>query len=161
MEEKNVNNDLWDKIKNHLDELSILKSKILYNSETIKDLENAFKSVNETTYLLYFFKLFDNYKEIEIIQKFVPQLIKIALDGSPTNIQIARNVLSMIDKNWLLAQIYEPIHNELMINNDEWNYRRTAELLSYLDLPSILKLHLENCKAHSNIEIQEIAEDFT
>lgn len=44
--------------------------------------------------------------------------------------------------------------------NDEWHYRRIAELYQLLDYKEELIDFLLLCRANSNLEIQEIADDF-
>ncbi len=74
------------------------------------------------------------------------------------NILLGRMTLLALPRDWL-AQHIERYAEPLMEREDEWEYRRLAEIYEQLDFYLLLR-HIERGQASPNSNIQEAAQDF-
>lgn len=98
---------------------------------------------------------------VDIIATLLPGIMDLAIDSSNLNsIGLARAVLYHYkNESWIRSNIQTSTKTYLA-ENDEWHYRRIAELYESLNYEKELTSFLSLCKANANLEIQEIAEDF-
>ncbi|QKG58663.1 hypothetical protein GKZ68_19725 [Hymenobacter sp. BRD128] len=97
---------------------------------------------------------------VELIVPLVVDIMHAAIDSSriPT-IMLAREVLQHYkDESRVRGAIHICVATYLA-ENDEWHYRRIAELYEVLNYQGELANFLQLCKANANPEIQEIADD--
>jgi hypothetical protein len=100
--------------------------------------------------------------EVDVLKLFLPRIIDLAIDSSsPDRIVLSREVLAQHkDDSWVKSNIQKLITSYLA-DNDEWQYRRIAELYAALSYKEELAAFLVLCQASVNVEIQEISSDYT
>jgi hypothetical protein len=99
---------------------------------------------------------------VELVAPLLPRVLDIALDSnSPDRIGLARTVLVQYkDDPWVRNTIQTLVGNYLPIN-DEWHYRRLAELYTELRYQEELTTFLALCQTSDNAEIKEVGDDFS
>jgi hypothetical protein len=99
---------------------------------------------------------------VELVAPLLPRVLDIALDSnSPDRIGLARTVLVHYkDDPWVRNTIQMLVGNYLPIN-DEWHYRRLAELYTELRYQEELTTFLALCQTSDNAEIREVGDDFS
>ena len=152
-------NKIWEEFKTTQNDFYLKKGQLLGKNNIITIVREAFKDPNDNIAVLRLLQTFV-YNEIEIIKQVMPELVDGSLTGNPTTIYFSRKVISLIDRNWLASQL-EHFVKSIPVNEEEWVYRRTAELYTYLNLSELLSRHLDFCKSHQSEEIREIADDFS
>lgn len=122
------------------------------------DLQQALVDDNFTALRL----LADLNPGIELVAPLLPRILDIALDSSsPDRIGLARTVLGHYrDTPWVRNTIYTLAESYLPVN-DDWHYRRLAELYTELRYKEELATLLAHCQTSDNAEIREIADDFS
>jgi hypothetical protein len=90
------------------------------------------------------------------------QALVVQATGSQRDIAAARRVLGRIDREWLRENIELAVACVFRVDgdDDEWTYRRVAELYQELQEPRLLAEHLRRCSEHRTSEVREIADDF-
>ncbi len=98
---------------------------------------------------------------VDAIAPLLSTIMDVATDSSNLNaIGLARGVLHRYkNESWVRSNI-QTSATTYLAGNDEWHYRRIAELYESLNYEEELTSFLSLCKANANLEIQEIAEDF-
>lgn len=97
---------------------------------------------------------------IELVGPLLADIMNAAVDSShiPT-IMLAREVLQHYkDDSWVRSAIHTYVATYLP-ENDEWHYRRIAELYAALGYEEELTRFLVICQTNANWEIREIADD--
>ncbi|MBH8560557.1 hypothetical protein [Hymenobacter negativus] len=98
---------------------------------------------------------------IEILMPLLSRVLDLAIDSSdPNKIGLARKVLFQHKKDPGLRNQLQQLIALYLANNDEWNYRRIAELYTHLQYKEEMAAFLVLCRANDNIEIQEISDDY-
>jgi len=97
---------------------------------------------------------------VELIGPLLADIIDAAIDsGRIPTIMSAREVLQNYkDEPWVRSAIRTSVASYL-VENDEWHYRRIAELYKVLNYREELASFLLLCQVNDNPEIQEIADD--
>jgi hypothetical protein len=98
---------------------------------------------------------------IEILLSLLPQVLSFAIDSSiPDKIRFAREVLAQHREDPELRNRFQPLIARYLADNDDWNYRRLAELYTHLQYKEELAALLELCRVSDNVHIQEISDDY-
>ena len=91
----------------------------------------------------------------------LPEILDLAIDSTGLDgIRLAKEVVSIYKNEPQIKESIKSIVNSYLASNDEWHYRRIAELYKLLSYKEELTDFLLLCQANSNWEIQEIADDF-
>lgn len=97
----------------------------------------------------------------ESITPLLPEVVDFAIDATrPDHIVLAREVLFQYKWHPELKNYLLPLIARYLAANDEWHYRRIAELYTYLRYREELAAFLVLCRASDNVEIQEVGDDF-
>ena len=98
---------------------------------------------------------------IERITPLLSQVVDLAIDASsPEQIVLAREVLFQYIADPTLKKHLLPLIARYLPDNDEWHYRRIAELYTHLQYREELAAFLVLCRASDNVEIQEVSDDY-
>ncbi|UTA66503.1 hypothetical protein [Emticicia sp. 21SJ11W-3] len=165
MEEENETRENWENYKKGQQTLYRQRNELLMD-EKFKDLAfEFFNNPSERWHFLSFCCSLIHFEDQEFIKIFINEITEAALLDNPTGLMIARFVLKKLDNNWLKANldaIINKILNEIDSESEqEWAYSRTADLLYYLGFDYMLKAFLENCKIHTNPEINSIVDFYS
>ncbi|GAB0171111.1 hypothetical protein LSPCS325_45480 [Lysinibacillus sp. CTST325] len=154
--------DIWGEYKIIENECNNVRELLVKHKDMQNILKKAFDSPYECTMALKFLQYLTHPDELEIIEKLMPQLVDIAIYGNPTNITYSRKVIGLVNRKWLEENIGGYIEQISILEPDdeEWKYRRVAELYVHLGFEKLLNNHLSFCSNHDSLEIKEIAEDF-
>jgi hypothetical protein len=124
--------------------------------QLVLDLDKALTDDSLTA--LWLWRALD--PSIEILLPLLSRVLGFAIDSSdPDKIRFAREVLSQHKENFELRSRLQPFIVCYLVNNDDWNYRRIAELYTHLQYKEELAAFLELCRASNNVDIQEISDD--
>lgn len=99
---------------------------------------------------------FDN-SELEVL---IPIIIDIAVDGNVDNLIFAREILIKNANNNIVREKMTSIFDALLNSQDEYIYRRMAELFLFLNYSELRNRLMEECKNSENEDIAEIYTDF-
>jgi hypothetical protein len=89
-------------------------------------------------------------------------VLAIAIDsGDYTAISLAKEILAKYQADPLLRSNIPLMVTSYLADQDDWHYRRIAELYVLLNYEEELTGFLLLCQASPNVEIQEIRDDFT
>lgn len=98
---------------------------------------------------------------IDILLPLLSHVLGFAIDSSdPDKIRFAREVLSQHKEAPELRNHLQPLIARYFADNDDWNYRRIAELYDHLQYKEELSAFLMLCRASDNVDIQEISDDY-
>lgn len=100
------------------------------------------------------------------LAQLAPTLIDIAVDGNIDNLLVARSVLARYASHFLgsrkiIEDALDRVMDKYLSSEDEFLYRRLAELLVDIDFPDSLRQLLLACRGHDNADIAEIHGDFS
>ena len=126
--------------------------------QMMSDLQQAMASGgnNETALRL----LLEMKPKVSIVT-LLPKILNIAIDSSgPSKIELARNVLCIYKDEASMKEKVLTVVSEYLPANDEWHYRRIAELYELLQYKKELADFILLCKSNENLEIQEVGDDF-
>jgi hypothetical protein len=150
----------WLQFRASEDKLFTCRHDFMQNKdEMIKDLKMALTKSgdNETALRL----LRDMNISAKIIVPLLSKIIDNAIDSSNLNtIGLARDVLNNYKQEPLVKRNIQILVTSYLSANDEWHYRRIAELYKLLNYEEELMNFIALCQANSNLEIQGIADDF-
>jgi len=123
------------------------------------DLEKALADVGE---ILTALKMWADMKpSIERMTPLLSRVLDLAIDSSdPEKIVLARQVFYQYQTESALKNHLLPLISHYLADNDEWHYRRIAELYTHLQYREELAAFLVLCRASDNVEIQEVSDDF-
>jgi hypothetical protein len=98
---------------------------------------------------------------IDILLSLLPQVLSFAIDSSsPDSIHFAQEVLAQHKEDPALRNHLQSLIEGYLVNKDDWNYRRLAELYTHLQYKEELATLLERCRVSDNTHIQEISDDY-
>ncbi|MGE7954066.1 hypothetical protein [Lysinibacillus xylanilyticus] len=160
--DENNDSDIWEKYKFIENECNNIRYLLMKHKDMQNILKKAFDSPHECTMALRFLQYFTHPDELKIIENLMPELVDIAIYGNPTNITYSRKVIGLVNRKWLEENI-ESYIEQIPISepdDEEWKYRRVAELYVQLGFEKLLNSHLSFCSNHHSLEIKEIAEDY-
>jgi hypothetical protein len=104
--------------------------------------------------------LLDRQPEVALVTPLLPAIIDIAVDSTGfTGIRLARALLRKYKNELQIREGIRLIVATYLAENDEWHYRRIAELYEVLNYQEELSSFLRLCQVNANPEIQEIADD--
>ncbi|UOQ51602.1 hypothetical protein [Hymenobacter cellulosivorans] len=116
---------------------------------SIEGRETALRLLAETTLAL------------AVVQPLLADLVATALDSSNlTAIGLARQVLARYKAEAQIRSTIPQLASRYLAENDEWHYRRLAELYGGLNYEEELTDLLMLCQAHPNAEIREIRANY-
>ena len=131
---------------------------MLDKEQMVKDLKTALATADNETALRL---LRDMKPSVDITAPLLSGIMECAIDSSNLNtIGLAREVLCNYKNALVVKSNIQNIAMSYLIANDEWHYRRIAELYQFLDYKDELTEFLAICQGNSNLEIQKIADDF-
>ena len=98
---------------------------------------------------------------IEILLPLLSRVLDFAIDsGDYDKIGFAREVLAQHKEDSALRNHLQPLIERYLADNDDWNYRRLAELYTHLQYQEELAALLERCRVSDNADIREISDDY-
>lgn len=125
----------------------------------ITDLHEALASPYDMDTALRFLQAF--LPRAAFLEPLLPKIVDTAIDSSHiTSIGLARDVLSNYKDEPVVKSAIVGLITDYLAANDEWHYRRIAELYEQLDYKDELAGFLALCRASDNWEIREISDDF-
>lgn len=99
---------------------------------------------------------------VELVAPLIPQVLDIALDSSsPDRIGLARTVLGQYRADPGVRTTIHTLASRYLPANDDWHYRRLAELYTELRYKEELATLLALCQTSDNADIREISDDFS
>ncbi|TVT41810.1 hypothetical protein FNT36_10330 [Hymenobacter setariae] len=132
-----------------------VQNEMLMVSDLNLGLANA--SHNDTALRL----LLEVRPRVEVILPLLPIIINLAVDSSSYyRIELAQEVLHNYKSESRARSTILTLVSTYLDENDEWHYRRIAELYELMSYEEELTDFLALCRANANLEIQEIQEDF-
>lgn len=128
-------------------------------AQLVFDLEKALATPGENITALGMWAAMT--PSLERITPLLPEVVDFAIDAtSPEHIVLAREVLFQYKWQPEFKQHLLPLIARYLPANDEWHYRRIAELYAHLQYRAELAAFLVLCQASDNVEIQEVSDDF-
>jgi hypothetical protein len=98
---------------------------------------------------------------LEMLLPLLARVLDFAIDSSdPDKIGFAREILSQHKEDPQVRNRLPSLLARYLAANDDWNYRRIAELYTHLQYQEELTAFLELCRASDNVDIQEISADY-
>ncbi len=99
------------------------------------------------------------------LAEIAPAVIDIAVDGNLDNLITARAVVlryasHFLESRKIIRTVLDRLMDGYLSSEDDFLYRRLAELLVAIDFPDILTKLISVCKDSSNPDIAEIHDDF-
>lgn len=99
--------------------------------------------------------------EVAIVAPLLSTVLSLAIDSSsPDKIVSARAVLGQCKEDPWVRNTIQTLVAGYLPAQDDWNYRRIAELYEALSYKEELAAFLLLCQASENTDIQEISDDF-
>ena len=127
--------------------------------EMVNDLKKALAEAGDKETAMRL--LLDRRPEVALMTQLLPAIIDIAVDSTGfTGIRLARALLRKYRDELQIREDVRLLVATYLAGNDEWHYRRIAELYEVLDYQEELADFLLLCQANANLEIQEIADDY-
>lgn len=94
------------------------------------------------------------------LEALLPTVVSYAIEGDIEFIRLAREVLLPHKEAPWFGEAIQPLLESYVASNDEWNYRRIAELYNQLGYDDLLTAFLTLCRKHIDPDIQEIPDSF-
>jgi hypothetical protein len=138
----------------------ICQNEALQDEEQLAlDLEEALADVREVLMALRIWAAM--VPSIERIMPLLSRVLDLVIDSSdPEKIVLARQVLLQYKAEPELKNHLQPLIARYLADNDEWHYRRIAELYTHLQFREELAAFLVLCRASDNVEIQGLSDDY-
>jgi len=151
----------WLRFRQAAEELFDSRSALQQDKETlVQDLKQALVSLNDRQTALEL--LVYLHPDVTVLLPLLHGVLDTAIDsGNYTAIELAQEILAKYQAEPLLRSNIPPIVTKYLADQDDWHYRRIAELYLLLNYQEELTSFLLLCQASSNVEIQEIWNDFT
>ena len=125
----------------------------------IGDLKMALSLVDDNETALRF--LLEVSPNTNIILSLIPRLVTLSVDSSNLNIiKLARDILHIYKDDPLVRINIQNSTTSYLAYNDDWHYRRVAELYKLLGYKEELTSFVLLCQTNNNLEIREISDDF-
>lgn len=163
MEEQN-NNPAWVAFRRLRNTFFNSVNQLCTNAAWEELIQQAFAYPLDTANALLLLETQLDYGDSCLAKKFSAELIKIAIVGSITNIVLARRVLSkMNNMPWEVppaTTIDRIISQHTATEDEEWLYRRGIELANVLNLASLKRHLITQCKNSGNEDLLDLAEDW-
>lgn len=127
--------------------------------QLVLDLEKALATPGENITALRMWAAMT--PSFERITPLLAEVVDFAIDAtSPEHVVLAREVLFQYKWKPELKNHLLPLIARYLPANDEWHYRRIAELYTHLQYREELAAFLVLCQASDNVEIQEVSDDY-
>jgi hypothetical protein len=127
--------------------------------ELICDLEGALARVGDCKAALRL--LLETKPSVAVLASLLPAVLDRVVDStSLTAIALAKEVVAAYGTEPVIRSSLQLLIDKYLPGHDEWHYRRIAELYKLLNYQTELANFLTLCRASSNWEIREIADDF-
>jgi hypothetical protein len=151
----------WLRFRQAEQELSNSRSALQQDKETlVNDLKQALGSPTDRQTALEVLAYM--YPDVRVLMPLLNEVLDTVIDsGNYTAIELAREVLAKYQADPLVRSNIPLIVANYLATQDDWHYRRIAELYVLLNYQEELTSFLLLCQASPNIEIQEIRNDFT
>lgn len=133
---------------------------LMQNEERmIDDLDIALSLADDNETALRF--LLGMTPKLSVVLPLVSKIVNLSVDSSNlSTIELSRAVLHLYkDDSSIKTNIKNSIISYLAYN-DDWHYRRIAELYKLMGYEKELNSFVILCQANENLEIQEIGNDF-
>ena len=152
--------DKWLRFRESEDNFFTCRYDFVQNKEEmVKDLKMALANANDRETALRLLR--DIKPTAEIITPLLSELVDTAIDSSNlTAIELARDILINYKSEPSVESNVRIFALSYLPENDEWNYRRIAELYELLSYKEELENFIALCQANDNPEIPEIGDDF-
>jgi len=127
--------------------------------EMVKDLWEALTKAGDRETALRL--LLEMKPKAAVVAPLLSKVADTAIDsGNLTAIELARGVLNNYKNEIWAKDRIQTFATNYLIYNDEWHYRRIAELYRLLDYTEELASFVAICQVNNNLEIQEVGNDF-
>jgi hypothetical protein len=150
----------WLRFRQAEEEYFTSRYDLLQDKEALlENLQQALTSPNDRLTALQL--LVQMAPDLTVLGPLLAQVVDTAIDSTDiTAIGLAREIVSLYqDEPWLRSKLPLVI-SPYLAAQDEWQYRRIAELYALLHYEMELAHFLVLCQASTNVEIQEISDDF-
>jgi hypothetical protein len=150
----------WLRFRQAAEEFSSSRSAFQQDRETlVNDLKQALVSPNDRQTALEL--LVYMYPDGTVLLALLDEVLSATIDsGNYTTIELAREVLAKYKADPLVRRTIPLAITSYLADQDEWHYRRIAELYNLLGYEEELADFLLVCKVSANVEIQELCDDF-
>lgn len=150
----------WLRFRKSEDKFFTCRYDFMQNEEEmIKDLKIALMKASDRETALRLLQ--DMKPSTAIITPLLSEIMNTAIDSANLNaIGLARDILSNYKNEPLIKGNIQTLATSYLAANDEWHYRRIAELYELLNYREELASFIFLCKANNNLEIQEIGAEF-
>lgn len=125
----------------------------------VNDLSIALSQAgdNETALRL----LVETLPKVSVVLSLLPKVVDAAIDSSNLNtIKLSKDLLYIYKDEPLIRNSIQTLLSNYFAENDDWHYRRIAELYNFLNYKEELIGFVELCRANDNVDIQEVGNDF-
>ncbi|ASY75416.1 hypothetical protein [Pectobacterium polaris] len=155
---ENIHSEEWNSVKDA--ESNFLSAKHYFRKSHgfFDDMLLIIRNVSEQGAVLRFIR--DEDFDDSHLEKLIPIIIDIAVDGNIDNFSFARDILIKNSKNNAVRNRLTSVFDELLASHDEYIYRRVAELLVFLNYNDLRRKLMNECKKDNNDDIKEIYTDF-
>lgn len=150
----------WIEFRKAEDEYLTRRYDFMQDEKTmINDLDTALSTASDNETALRF--LLDTTPCSATVITLVPKVVDISVDSSNSSaISLARKVLFIYKDDATIKECIQTQLNTYLNDNDDWHYRRIAELYKFLDYKEKLDSFALFCLANTNLEINEVGRDF-
>jgi hypothetical protein len=150
----------WLRFRQAEEELCTSRAALQLDKETlVNDLKQALVSPNDRQTALEL--LVYLHPDVTVLLSLLHEVLDTAIDsGNYTAIDLARQVLAKYQAEPLIRSTIPLLVAHYLADQDDWHYRRIAELYVLLNYQEELTSFLWLCQASPNVEIQEIRNDF-
>lgn len=150
----------WLRLSKAEDEYLAAQYEVIQDEErVVKDLLNALSSIDDRRVALRLLSYMP--LSISSIIHLLLEIVGIAVDSSnPTEIKLARETLCIYKDDPLIRNAINTYVSSYLSQNDDWNYRRTAELYETLSYKEELTNFVLICLSSNDLDIKEIGDDY-
>lgn len=150
----------WIEFRKSEDEYFARRYDFMQDEGTVvNDLDIALSTVSDNETALRF--LLETIPSFSIAIIILHKVTDIAIDSSNSStIAMARKILFNYKDESLTKQIIKISVNNYLDDNDDWHYRRIAELYKFLNYKEELTEFALFCLANIDLEINEVGREF-
>jgi|GEM_PF-5993644 len=150
----------WLRFRQSAEELFASRYELLQDKEAlVNDLKQALVNPHDRQTALEL--LVYLYPDVTVLLPLLHTVLDIAIDsGNLTAIGLAKEVVAKYHAAPAVRTAISLAIESYLPAQDEWHYRRIAELYKLLSYQEELAAFLTLCQASANVEIQELRDDF-
>lgn len=150
----------WLRFRKSEDEYFYCRHAFMQNNETVvNDISTALALADDNETALRF--LLEMTPKTSVIILLLPKVVEIAIDSTNLNaIKLSRDILLHYKNEPFVRSNINTCLGSYIAGNDDWHYRRIAELYKLLNYNEELVAFITLCQESDNIEIREVGDDF-